>query len=108
MATVLRWGQGITGPTAPIELAGGSGLSLAGAEVALSVEALDGSAVILDDAACALVGTTAVRYDRQAADVADPRRLRGYFVASYSDGSTQRFPEEGYVLIIVEPALGTP
>lgn len=110
MATVLRWRQGVNGPTAPLTLETGDpdNDSLAGATVTLTAEPLDGGTPVIDAQTVEVLDAEAmlVRYDRKEAEVANHVRLRAHFVATYSDGSQQAFPEEGYLLLIIEPTLG--
>lgn len=100
----------------------GDAVDLTGATVTFALAPPDGGALVFDDvvevvvdgAADPPITTADGRVRVPAADeawppdvVATPRSLLGRFRVEWDDGRRQSFPNEGYVVVLVTPDVGT-
>lgn len=77
-------------------------VNLAGASVVFNMRPRGGGAVVVDRAAASIEGDPAngvVRYDWQVADTANAGRFEAEFEVTYSDGTVETFPNDGFIVV---------
>lgn len=82
----------------------GDGVTLTGATIRFHMKRIGGNTVVVDAAADAVVSavtTGLVQYDWSAADTASVGTYHGEFEVTFSDGSIETFPNNGFITIEV-------
>lgn len=87
---------------ATLENGSGDAVDLASTTVRFHMRALGGTTVKVDAAATVINANTGiVQYDWDAADTDTVGTFQGEFEVTYSDGSIETFPNNGYIPIVI-------
>lgn len=107
MSQVFKTKTGDTSPSIKYALLPTS-VVLTGAAVTFTMTARGSSTPTVDGASANIVtatGTPTVSYDWQAGDTDNAGEYVAEFEVTYSDGSIETFPNDGYISIEIDPAL---
>lgn len=85
---------------ATLQDADGNAVNVTGATVRFHMRAVGSTTVVVDEAATIVTDLDGlVRYDWQAADTDTIGSYQAEFEVTYSDGSVETFPNDGYIRV---------
>lgn len=85
---------------ATLQDADGNAVNVTGATVRFHMRAVGSTTIVVDEAATIVTDLDGlVRYDWQAADTDTIGSYQAEFEVTYSDGSVETFPNDGYIRV---------
>lgn len=88
---------------ATLQDANSTAIDLTSADVRFHMRTIGGTSAVVDAAAVIVTAASGlVRYDWQAADTASIGSYQAEFEVTYSDGSVETFPNDGYIRVEIK------